>query len=122
MNTNSTQNVVAGISPALVLALCLLLGGVAGFMVGQGGPIASSVAVQTGTDPTLLTALDEYIIAGFRCPSAACPSCELRTCECEQSQGLREKVKQELAQGKDGAVIRQELMVQYGSQLQMSRN
>ncbi len=119
---NTARNAIAGTSPGLILALCLLLGGIAGFFVGQGGPIASSVAVQTGTDPTLLTALDEYIITGFRCPSAACPSCELRTCECEQSQGVREKVKQELAQGKDGAVIRQELMVQYGSQLQMGRN
>lgn len=119
---NAVRDAVAGISPSLMLVLCLLLGGMAGFAVGQGGPIASSVAVQTGSDPTRLSPVDEYIVGGFRCPSAACPSCELKTCGCEESQKLREKVKQELAQGKDGAVVRQELMVQYGSSLQMSRN
>lgn len=119
---NAMRNAVFGASPPLVLVLCLLLGGMAGFVVGQGGPIASSVEVQTGVDPTRLSAVDEYIVSGFRCPSPACPSCELKTCECEESQKLREKVKQELAQGKDGAVVRQELMVQYGSSLQMSRN
>lgn len=119
---NAARNSIAGISPPLMLVFSLLLGGIAGFVVGQGGPIASSVAVQTGTDPTLLSALDEYIIAGFRCPSPACPTCELKNCECEESQKIREHVKQELAQGKDGTVIRQELMVQYGSQLQQSRN
>jgi len=119
---NAERSAVAGVNPTLILVLCLLLGGFAGFLVGQGGPIASSVAVQTGTDPTLLTALDEYIIAGFRCPSAACPQCELRNCECAESQGIRERVKQELAQGKDGTVIRQELMAQYGAQLQPGRN
>lgn len=119
---NAARNAIAGVSPPLMLVFSLLLGGIAGFVVGQGGPIASSVNVQTGTDPTLLSPLDEYIIAGFRCPSPACPTCELKTCECEQSQQIREKVKQELAQGKDGTVIRQELMVQYGAQLQMTRN
>jgi hypothetical protein len=122
VNVNAERNPIAGANPGLILVLCLLVGGVAGFLVGQGGPIASSVAVQTGADPTLLTAVDEYIIAGFRCPSPACPQCELRNCECAESQALRERVKQELAQGKDGTVIRQELMAQYGSQLQMGRN
>ena len=119
---NAARNALFGASPPLILVLCLLVGGFAGFLVGQGGPIASSVAVQTGEDPTRLSAVDEYIIAGFRCPSAACPSCELKTCECEEAQRLREKVKQELAQGKDGTVVRHELMTQYGSQLQMGKN
>lgn len=119
---NAARNAIGGVSPTLILVLCLLLGGVSGFVAGQSGPIASSVAVQTGTDPTLLTALDAYIIAGFRCPSAACPQCELRSCECAEAQGIRERVKQELAQGKDGTVIRQELMAQYGAQLQPGRN
>jgi hypothetical protein len=119
---DTERKTIAGVNPTLVLVFCLLVGGVAGFFVGQGGPIASSVAVQTGTDPTLLTALDEYIIAGFRCPSPACPQCELRNCECAESQGIRERVKQELAQGKDGTVIRQELMAQYGAQLQQGKN
>ncbi len=119
---NAARNSLAGLSPALILVFCLLLGGIAGFVVGQGGPMASSVQVQTGVDPTRLSAVDEYIVSGFRCPSPACPNCELKTCECEESQRVRERVKQELAQGKDGTAIRQELMTQYGSQLQMDRN
>lgn len=106
----------------LVLVLCLLVGGMAGFMTGQDGPIASHIEVRTGTDPTLMSALDEYIIAGLKCPSAACPSCELRSCGCEESQKLRGRIKQELAQGKDGTVIRQEIMAQYGSLLKMGGN
>ena len=122
MNVNAARSALAGVSPALILILCLLFGGISGFVVGQGGPIASSVAVQTGIDPTLLSSVDEYIIAGLRCPSPACPSCELRSCECPEAQGLRSRVKQELGQGKDGTAIRQELMAQYGAQLKMGGN
>jgi cytochrome c-type biogenesis protein CcmH/NrfF len=113
------HNPIAGAHPALVLVICLLAGGFAGFLVGQHGPIAAQVAVRTGIDPTLLSQVDEYIIAGFRCPSPACPQCELRNCECAESQGIRNRVKQDLGQGKDGSVIRQELLAQYGAQLQM---
>jgi len=119
---NEVRKAVAGVNPLLILTLSLLISGIAGFVVGQSGPIASSVEVQTGIDPTRLSAVDEYIVTGFKCPSPACPSCELKTCGCEESQRVREKVKQELAQGKDGSVVRQELMVQYGSQLKMGAN
>lgn len=119
---NAVRENLSGVNPSLVLVLCLLVGGIAGFFVGQGGPIASQVTLTTGVDPSLLSPVDEYIIAGFRCPSPACPQCELRNCDCAEAQTLRNKVKQELGQGKDGTVIRQEMMAQYGNQLKMGPN
>ncbi len=105
----------------LVLVLAALIGIMGGYFVGQQGPISAQVATQTIVDPTMLTPLDEYIIAGFRCPSAACPSCELKACECDQAKSIRSKVQQELGQGKNGTEIRTDLMAQYGDQLKFTQ-
>lgn len=105
----------------LVLVLAILVGIIGGYFVGQQGPISAQIATSTIVDPTMLSPLDEYIIAGFRCPSPACPSCELKTCECEQAKGIRSRVQQELGQGKNGTEIRTDLMAQYGDQLKFTQ-
>jgi hypothetical protein len=61
--------------------------------------------------------VDEYIIAGFICPAPACQD-ELLICHCDEAHQIKNKIKQELGQGKDGLVIREELKQQYGALLE----
>jgi cytochrome c-type biogenesis protein CcmH/NrfF len=118
---NTATKASSGPNSYLVLVLAALIGIIGGYFVGLQGPIAAQVATRTVVDPTLLTPVDEYIIAGFRCPSPACPSCELKSCECDQAKNIRSKVQQELGQGKNGTEIRTDLMAQYGDQLKFSQ-
>ena len=101
----------------LVALLGLLVGSMVGYTVGRHGPMA--VAADPGIappDPFALSAEDEYIIAGFSCPAPACQD-PLLTCHCDVANDIKTKVKQELGQGKEGSVVRQELIAQYGAQL-----
>jgi hypothetical protein len=102
---------------ALVMVLGLLAGFIGGYMVGQHGPIA--VTADPGVAPPCpfeLSAADEYIIAGFSCPAPVCQD-PLLTCHCDEAHEIKTKIKQELGQGKDGSVIREELIQRYGAQL-----
>ena len=114
---HSSKSKYGQVNPALVLVLALLVGGMAGYLVGQRGPI--TVLSDPGVappDPYALSPEDEYIIAGFSCPAPACQD-PLITCHCEVANKVKTKVKEELQQGKDGAVVREDLIQEYGAQL-----
>ncbi|MEW5702735.1 MAG: hypothetical protein AB1792_10970 [Candidatus Zixiibacteriota bacterium] len=107
---SSTPNLV------LVLALCLLVGFIGGYLFGQRGPISSGTMTAQGPCPHELGPEDEYIIAGFSCPAPACQD-PLLTCHCDEAHQIKDRIKQELGQGKDGTEIRAELERQYGALL-----
>lgn len=105
------------VSPILIILAGLLVGFVAGFLFGQQGPIAVTAAPGVAPPcPFELSAADEYIIAGFSCPSPACQD-PLLTCHCDEAHKIKTKIKEELQLGKDGSVIREELIKEYGAQL-----
>jgi hypothetical protein len=101
---------------ALVLILGLLVGGIAGFVVAQGGRFGAQTKTAQGPCPHELSPEDAYIIAGFTCPAPICQDL-LADCHCELAHEIMDRVKQELGQGKDGTTIRAELIAQYGAQL-----
>ena len=101
---------------ALVLVVSLLIGGIAGYMVGQRGRFGARTATAQGPCPHELSPADAYIIAGFTCPAPICQDL-LADCHCELAHEIKDRVKQELGQGKDGTTIRAELIAQYGAQL-----
>lgn len=104
----------------LIGLLGLLLGSILGYSVGRHGPIA--VASDPGIappDPYALSIEDEYIIEGFSCPAPACQD-PLSTCHCDVANQIKTRVKLELGQGKEGSVIREELIAEYGAQLRKS--
>ena len=101
----------------LITILGVLIGGIGGFILGQRGPIA--VTADPGIappDPFALSVQDEYIIAGFSCPAPACQD-PLLTCHCNEANEIKSSIKQELAQGKEGSVVREEMIQKYGAQL-----
>lgn len=117
MTTEKSQSTLPA-SPILLILVGILAGFVGGFFVGQQGPMAVTAgAVAAGPCPDELAQVDEYIIAGFICPIPPCQD-ELLTCHCEGAHKMKNKIKQELAQGKDGLIIREELKAQYGAALE----
>ncbi|MBI5867626.1 MAG: hypothetical protein HZB43_04955 [candidate division Zixibacteria bacterium] len=119
MAENAFQK-IGQVNLILVTLLGILIGGIGGYMVGVRGPIA--VTADPGVappDPFALSAADEYIIQGFSCPAPACQD-PLLTCHCEIANGVKTSVKEELQLGKDGSVVREELIAKYGPQLRKS--
>lgn len=115
MTTSRTSGFPA--HPALLLVLGILLGFLGGIFVGQRGPMAVSTgALAQGPCPHELASVDEYIIAGLICPIPPCTD-PLLTCHCDGAHEIKNRIKQELGQGKDGLVIREELKIQYGALL-----
>ena len=106
----------SSVNPILILLLAVLLGGIAGYVFSSGGKIAATSNTATAPCPHELGPADEYIIAGFTCPSPACQD-GLIECHCEVAHNIKDKVMQELAQGKDGTMIRNDLIQQYGADL-----
>ena len=104
------------VSLPLVLIASIMVGFVGGYLFGQQGPIAASTQTTTGPCPNELDPADAYIIAGFVCPAPACQD-QMSACHCEIAHDVKNQVKQELGQGKEGSRIRADLQQQYGAQL-----
>jgi hypothetical protein len=114
--TTGTPDRPSPLNLLLVLILSLLVGFISGYLFGQRGPISAGTVTAQGPCPHELGPEDEYIIAGWSCPAPACQD-PLLTCHCELAHQIKDRVKQELGQGKDGTEIRAELERQYGAQL-----
>ncbi|HUU46760.1 MAG TPA: hypothetical protein VM118_13605 [Acidobacteriota bacterium] len=118
--TPPAETRTGSINLALVLVASLLLGFVGGYLVGQRGPIPAVMRTATAGCPHDLDPSDAYIVAGFICPNPAHQDL-LINCHCEIAHALKDRIKQELSEGKDGTQIRRELEEQYGARLQPIR-
>jgi cytochrome c-type biogenesis protein CcmH/NrfF len=81
----------------------------------------TSLASQTAPTqcPHDLEAKDAWIEAGFRCPATDTVQTLLSDCHCPIAHALKDRIKGELAQGKQGQEIRQTLIAEYGDRLKL---
>jgi hypothetical protein len=106
----------------LIALVGLLIGFIGGYWIGQKTQTGASVTgvSPTGTNTTCphdLEAKDQWILVGFRCPGSDTAQVALPGCHCNTAHGIKDFVKAELASGKNGQAIREELIAQYGDRL-----
>ena len=109
---------------AILMALVgLLIGFIGGYLIGQSRPQAPVTSLAGQTAPTLcphdLEAKDVWIEAGFRCPGTDTVQTLLSDCHCPVAHALKDRIKAELSQGKQGQEIRQTLIAEYGDRLKL---
>ena len=120
MNGSSKNS---SVNPILMALVGLLIGFIGGYWAGHSTTLpAGSVATQATTAecPHSLEQQDRYILAGFRCPGTDGAQVLLLDCHCPTAHGIMDQVKSELAAGKAGEVIREEIMQQYGDKLKFA--
>jgi cytochrome c-type biogenesis protein CcmH/NrfF len=109
---------------AILMALVgLLIGFIGGYWAGRGTALpAGNVATQAtqAECPHSLAQQDRYILAGLRCPGTDASQVLLLDCHCPTAHGIMDQCKSELAAGKSGEVIREEIMQQYGDKLKFA--
>ena len=109
---------------AILMALVgLLIGLIGGYWAGRSNPLpAGNLPTQAATAecPHSLDAKDRYILAGLRCPGTDNAQVLLLDCHCPTAHGVMDQVKSELAAGKTGEQIREEIMQQYGDKLKFA--
>ncbi|MEW5702734.1 MAG: hypothetical protein AB1792_10965 [Candidatus Zixiibacteriota bacterium] len=106
------------VNVVLIALVGLLIGFIGGYVIGRNAaPVASSATVATGTCPHQLDPKDQWILVGFRCPGTDTAQVALLGCHCNTAHGIEDFVKAELAAGKPGQAIREELIAQYGDRL-----
>jgi len=109
----------------LILVLGLLAGFIGGYFIGQktpnGIPSGQFVAQANAVEcPHALDEHDRYILAGFRCPATPDVQAILLDCHCAVAHSIMDRVKSELEVGKEGMVIRDELIAEYGDRLKFA--
>jgi len=109
---------------AILMALIgLLIGFIGGYLIGQGRPQAPVTTLATQTAPTNcphdLESKDAWIEASFRCPGTDTVQVLLSDCHCPIAHALKDRIKAELAQGKQGQEVRQTLIAEYGDRLRL---
>ena len=109
---------------AILMALVgLLVGFIGGYLIGQSRPQAPVTQLTNQTSltqcPHNLEAKDVWIEAGFRCPGTDTTQALLSDCHCAIAHALKDRIKGELAQGKQGQEIRQTLIAEYGDRLKL---
>lgn len=115
----------SGVNAALLVVVGILVGFIGGYLVGQNVQTATTAGTQTATAstatcPHALDVKDAWITAGFRCPGTPDAQVLLSDCHCPTSHGIEDRVKSELANGKPGDQIRQELIAEYGDLLKFA--
>ncbi|HWO57399.1 MAG TPA: hypothetical protein VNN55_07525 [bacterium] len=109
------------VNVVLMAVVGLLIGFIGGYFVGQRtAPAGAGMAAGAGTTATCphqLDVKDQWIIAGFRCPGTEDSQVALLGCHCNVAHAIEDRVKSELAAGKTGQQIRDELMTEYGDRL-----
>lgn len=110
------------VNVVLIALVGLLVGFIGGYVIAQktSGGFAGSGTV-SGTAATIcpheLDAEDQWILVGFRCPGTDSVQTSLLGCHCNTAHGIKDFVKAELAAGKSGQTIREELIARYGDRL-----
>lgn len=114
-----------GMNALLLVVVGILVGFIGGYLVGQNFQTGAPAGVQATAGgavncPHALDIKDAWILAGFRCPGTADSQVLLTDCHCPTSHGIEDRVKSELANGKPGQQIRQELIEEYGDLLKFA--
>ena len=112
-------NKAALINTLLIFVVALLVGGIAGYVIGQNGatPIATTAPVQTAAPLNdVLGIQDVWIVEGFSCPMPNCTR-PLLSCPDPLARQIRDWVNSQLAAGRDGAAIRGEIVQTHGAAL-----
>jgi hypothetical protein len=103
---------------AMLLVIGFLVGGIAGYFLGQRSAPVSAVA--GATSPLVLNDVlpvqDAWIVEGFTCPMPGCTN-PLLTCTGELPRRIRDWVNQQRAAGRTGADIRAEIERVHGANL-----
>ena len=112
----------SAVNVVLMALVGLLVGFIGGYFVGQrsapagAGTVAANAAGVVNC-PHQLETKDQWIIAGLRCPGTEDAQVALLGCHCTIAHTIEDRVKSELAAGKTGQQIRDELMMEYGARL-----
>ena len=111
---------------AILMALVgLLVGFIGGYLIGQSRPQpVAQLATVAGQNapvncPHDLEPQNAWIEAGFRCPATDTVQVLLSDCHCAVAHALKDRIKADLSQGKQGAEIRQSLITEYGDRLKL---
>ncbi|MBI3872184.1 MAG: cytochrome c-type biogenesis protein CcmH [candidate division Zixibacteria bacterium] len=113
------------VNVVLMALVGVLVGFIGGYWIGQHSQVgvavqAANLATANNGEtfcPYALDAKDEWILAGFRCPNTDTVQASLLGCHCSVAHGIKDKVKKELAAGKGGQQIRDEMIAEYGNRL-----
>jgi cytochrome c-type biogenesis protein CcmH/NrfF len=108
------------VNAILIALVALLVGFIGGYLVGRQSPLAAGTVATQATVaecPHQLDEKDRWILAGFRCPGTETAQVLLLDCHCHTAHGIMDQVKSELAAGRTGTEIREEIMNQYGDLL-----
>lgn len=120
-----TSAKTSSLNNLLVLAVGLLVGLIGGYFFGlkspNGIPSGAFVAQANAVEcPHSLDEHDRYILAGFRCPATPDIQAVLLDCHCAVAHAIMDEVKSDLELGKDGMVIRDEIIAEYGDRLKFA--
>ena len=115
----------SGTNVVLMAVVGLLVGFIGGYFIGQhsaqqSAALANTAAVGAANGvvcPHQLDAKDQWIIAGFRCPNTDTAQVALLGCHCPVAHNIEDLVKAQLASGKTGQQVRDQLMMEYGDRL-----
>jgi hypothetical protein len=114
----SAGNLTRLINTILLFVVGLLVGGITGYLVGQ-GRATGSPATSATTSAILNDVLpveDTWIVAGFSCPMTGCTN-PLLSCPGELPRRIRDWINQQRAAGRAGDEIRAEIIRVHGQNL-----
>ncbi|MBI3872488.1 MAG: hypothetical protein HY304_05370 [candidate division Zixibacteria bacterium] len=106
---------------ALLLIVALLIGAIGGFLVGR-AMLTPLPPAQVAAQPALnqlndvLSAENVWIVEGFSCPMPDCHN-PLATCQGELPRRIRDWINSQLASGRSGKDLREEVIRTHGQAL-----
>jgi cytochrome c-type biogenesis protein CcmH/NrfF len=111
------------VNAILMVLVGLLIGFIGGYFIGRSNALPAATIATQATQaecPHSLAQADRYVLAGFRCPGTDASQVLLLDCHCPTAHGIMDQCKSELAAGKSGEVIREEVMQQHGDKLKFA--
>ncbi len=116
----ANQQNASRINTFLVLVVGLLVGGIAGYIVGHSGAGTAAVGTAQLNLNDVLSSEDAWIVEGLTCPMAGCAN-PLLTCQGELPRRIRDWVNSQLAAGRPGQDIRAEIIRTHGPNVQKTQ-
>ena len=115
----ANSNLASRLNLVLLLLVGVLAGGIAGFFVGQANvpPVPTVVGSALPLNLNDVLALENvWIVEGFTCPMPDCQN-PLTTCQGELPRRIRDWVNVQLAAGRSGQELRDEVIRTHGQAL-----
>lgn len=113
----ASQDNASRINAFLILIVGLLVGGIAGYIVGHSNVNTTAVGTAQLSLNDVLSNDNAWIVEGLTCPMAGCTN-PLLTCQGELPRRIRDWVNSQLATGRPGQDIRAEIIRTHGANVQ----